>query len=154
MDKRLHGQALRKGRVSVENQIYLVTAVTYKRIRLFNNLYLGRMVVHELMQNARLGSAETLAFVIMPDHIHWLFVLGPGYSLSNVVSGMKSYSARSINNKLSRPGIPVWQRGFHDHALRIEEDIKHVARYVIANPLRAGLVGRIGDYPLWDAVWM
>ncbi len=29
-----------------------------------------------------------------------------------------------------------------------------VARYIIANPLRAGLVGRVGDYPLWDAVWL
>ena len=150
----LRGQALRKGRVSIDNQIYLVTTVTYKRMRLFNDFCLGRMVVHELMQNARLGSAETLAFVIMPDHMHWLFVLGPGYSLSNVVSGLKSYSARSINNKLSQPGILVWQRGFHDHAFRREEDIKHTARYVVANPLRAGLVRRIGGYPLWDAVWM
>ena len=154
MVKGLRGQALRKGRVSIDSQIYLVTTVTNKRIRLFSDLFLGRMVVHELMQNEQLGSAETLAFVIMPDHIHWLFALGPGYSLSNVINGIKSYSARSINNKLSRPGIPVWQRGFHDHALRREEDFKHIVRYVVANPLRAGLVRRIGDYPLWDAVWL
>jgi hypothetical protein len=29
-----------------------------------------------------------------------------------------------------------------------------MARYIIANPLRAGLVDRIGDYPLWDAMWL
>jgi hypothetical protein len=29
-----------------------------------------------------------------------------------------------------------------------------MARYVVANPLRAGLVKRLGDYPLWDAIWL
>ncbi|MDN5510133.1 MAG: transposase, partial [Pseudomonas sp.] len=27
-------------------------------------------------------------------------------------------------------------------------------RYIIANPLRAGLVGHVGDYSLWDAAWL
>ena len=50
--------------------------------------------------------------------------------------------------------MPVWQRGFHDYALGVDKDIVHVARYIVANPLRAGLVSRIGDYPLWDAKWL
>ncbi|MFV3292807.1 transposase, partial [Pseudomonas sp. NY11955] len=29
-----------------------------------------------------------------------------------------------------------------------------VARYIIANPIRAGLVSRVGDYSHWDAVWL
>jgi hypothetical protein len=29
-----------------------------------------------------------------------------------------------------------------------------VARYIVYNPVRAGLVSRIGDYPHWDAVWV
>jgi REP element-mobilizing transposase RayT len=150
----LHGYNLRKGRVSIENQIYLVTAVTYNRIPLFNDFTIGRMVVHEFMQTDRMDMAKTLAFVIMPDHIHWLFTLGSHHSLSLIVSCIKSYSARKINRLLYRPCLPVWQRGFHDHALRREEDVQHVARYIVANPLRAGLVKRIGDYPLWDAVWL
>jgi hypothetical protein len=51
-----------------------------------------------------------------------------------------------------RPG-PVWQPGYHDHALRREEDLVTVSRYLVANPLRAGLVAYIGNYPLWDAIW-
>jgi hypothetical protein len=38
--------------------------------------------------------------------------------------------------------------------LRREEDVLSVARYIVVNPLRAGLVARVGDYPLWDAVWL
>ncbi len=29
-----------------------------------------------------------------------------------------------------------------------------LAPNVVANPLRAGLVNKIGDYPFWNAVWM
>ncbi len=49
---------------------------------------------------------------------------------------------------------PVWQKAFQDRALRKDDDIKVAARYIVANPLRAGLVDRIGDYPYWNAVWL
>ncbi len=48
----------------------------------------------------------------------------------------------------------VWQKGYHDRAVRREEDLRHIARYIVANPLRAGLVRKVGDYPLWDAIWL
>jgi REP element-mobilizing transposase RayT len=66
----------------------------------------------------------------------------------------KGSSARQINSLLGRSGAPVWQRGFHDHALRGDEDVRAIARYIVANPLRAGLVRAIGDYPWWDAEWL
>ena len=34
------------------------------------------------------------------------------------------------------------------------EDLVGVARYIVANPVRAGLVNRVGEYPYWDAVWL
>lgn len=48
----------------------------------------------------------------------------------------------------------VWGRGFHDRALRREENLRAVARYIVANPLRAGLVGNVLDYPYWNCVWL
>jgi putative transposase len=51
-------------------------------------------------------------------------------------------------------GEPIWQANYHDHAIRQDEDMRKIARYIVANPLRAGLVESINDYPLWDAVWM
>lgn len=44
--------------------------------------------------------------------------------------------------------------GIHDRGLRGEESLIEVARYIVANPLRAGLTDRIGDYPYWDSVWL
>lgn len=143
-----HSHLLRKGRHSEPGQAYLVTAVSRDRQRLFTDHRLGRLVVREIAQ----APVDTLVWVLMPDHLHWLFQLR-GQPLAEVVGAMKSRSAQAINRALSRQG-PVWQKGYHDHGVRLEEDLCELARYVVANPLRAGLVERIGDYPLWDAAWL
>jgi len=89
----------------------------------------------------------------MPDHVHWLLELKDGYALSQVVQECKSISAHDINKALNRRG-KVWQAGFHDHALRTEESVVDAARYIVANPVRAGLCERAEDYSHWDAVWL
>jgi REP element-mobilizing transposase RayT len=99
------------------------------------------------------GILDSIAWVVMPDHIHWLFQLGDSLSLSDAIKRLKARSAIAIHRLLGRQD-QIWQRGFHDHAIRRDEDLKVVARYIVANPLRAGLVQKIGDYPLWDAKWL
>lgn len=99
------------------------------------------------------GTVSSLAWVIMPDHVHWLFQLGENTDLSAAIKRFKAYSARRVNGHLKRQGA-LWQKSFYDHALRKGEDVQGVARYIVANPLRAGLVENIGDYPLWDAIWL
>jgi putative transposase len=110
--------------------------------------------VKQLARSERYGWAKTLAYVVMPDHLHWLFELEKGNQLSLLVGSVKRHSAREISRLLNVTGGVLWQRGFHDHALRSEESLVAVARYIVANPLRAGLVVRVGDYPLWDACWL
>ena len=146
-----HSLALRKGRYSQSGQIYLITTVTDKRRPLFTDLAMGRLLVQALKGAA--PSAQTLAYVIMPDHLHWLMQLAEQGSLAATVQGVKSVSAHRINRSCHQHGA-VWQSGYHDHALRRDEDLVKVARYLVANPLRAGLVAHIGDYALWDAVWV
>ena len=95
---------------------------------------------------------NSIAWVVMPDHIHWLFQL-QDKPLAEVMRVFKGRSAYDINQELGRKGI-LWQRYYYDHALRDNEDIRGAARYIIANPLRAGLVKHIGDYPHWDAIYL
>jgi REP element-mobilizing transposase RayT len=148
-----HGRHLRIGRRSLRNHVYLCTATTHLRQRLFMDLKLGRIVVNEFRVSDLRGMTETLAFVVMPDHFHWLFRLRGQIGLSEVLRRVKNFSSRRITRESGCPR-PVWQAGFHDHCVRSEEVLRRVARYVIANPLRAGLVESIRDYPLWDAVWL
>lgn len=154
-----HARALRKGRVSLPNQAYVLTTVVARRQPVFADLMAGRLLVQCLRRQHEVGLVESLAFVVMPDHLHWLVVLQPGSDLSAVMRRVKGESARRLGAYLwadkERHRIGgIWQDGFHDRALRREEDLQQVSRYLVANPLRAGLVASIGDYPLWDAKWV
>jgi REP element-mobilizing transposase RayT len=145
--------ALRRGRVSLPNQAYLVTTATAKRQRFFLDFRAACAAAGRFEDRATLGDAHMPAWVLMPDHVHWLLQLGQQDRLETVVNRLKSGSARCANRALGRQGA-LWARGFHDHALRSEENLRDVARYIIANPVRAGLAARVGDYPFWNAVWV
>jgi len=143
---------LRIGRYAEQNRIYLLTSNTHGREPVFRDFALGRLVVAQFRAAQDLGCANSLAWVVMPDHFHWLVELQKG-SLSELMQKTKSLSTKAINLETGR-NINLWQRGFHDRALRRDEGLVDMARYVVANPLRAGLVEKLGDYPLWDAIWI
>jgi REP element-mobilizing transposase RayT len=147
-----HSSDRRKGRGSEPGQAYLVTTATENREPLFSDWRIGRICVRELRVLHQFGVATSLAWVLMPDHLHWLLTVH--YTpLDYVMKRLKARSALMINRTLGRKG-PVWQRGFRDHPVRQEQDLAGIGRYIVANPLRAGLVTQIGDYPLWDAAWL
>ncbi|WP_368562653.1 transposase [Pseudoxanthomonas sp. UTMC 1351] len=145
--------ALRRGRFSSAGQIYHVTVVTHGRTPVFKQYDVAVAAARCLHRQSDLNGSRLLAWVLMPDHTHWLLQLGQLESLSHAVARLKSATARCANRARGQEG-PLCSRSFHDHALRRDEDVQKVARYLIANPLRAGLVERIGDYPFWDAVWL
>ena len=146
-------RALRQGRFSRSGTRYLVTLVTHQRRRIFEQLSCARIVVRAIQHNHSRGLVDSACFVLMPDHLHWLFVLGEGKSLSDLVRDFKGFTARSINRiRFDRTGA-VWQPGFHDRALRENEDTRRVSRYISQNPLRARLVESLRDYPHWDTWW-
>ncbi|VAX08306.1 Transposase and inactivated derivatives [hydrothermal vent metagenome] len=154
MHKQYQGRNLRKGRTSIPNQVYLITTITKNRTPIFQDFYAARILVGALRFQTQQQQCQTLAFVIMPDHLHWLLALESTQDLPYIVKAVKQFSAKQINRRNSSTGTALWQKGFHDHALRKEENIQATARYIVANPLRAGLVTKIGDYPHWDAIWL
>ena len=135
MPKHAHSQSLRHGRLSEISQIYLLTTVTQNRRPLFKDWCLGRLVVSELKRAEEQSLVQSLAWVVMPDHLHWLIELKQN-SLSRVMQQIKARSAIAIN-KATQSQNRVWQRGYHDTTLRTGNDLKKLARYIVANPLRA-----------------
>ena len=88
----------------------------------------------------------------MPDHVHYLM---EGRSASadfrHFVKSAKQSTGQTYAHKKKRP---LWQEGFFDHVLRPEEPEILVARYILENPVRAGLVRRVQDYPyLGSDMW-
>ena len=143
---------LRSSRWSEHNRPYMCTAKVEHRQPVFSDIFVGRLVVNAMRFSDANGWTSTYAFVLMPDHLHWVFELTGSKSLSEVMAAIKRRSARAINRHFERTGT-FWQDGFHDHAVRREETLEHVCRYVVMNPVRAGLVESIEDYSLWDWKW-
>ncbi|SEM41136.1 REP element-mobilizing transposase RayT [Pseudoxanthomonas sp. GM95] len=147
-----HSHALRLGRWSTPGSIYLVTFTTDQRKPVFHTWFDASCVARALASPATWPQAQLLCWVLMPDHWHGLIELGDE-PLSRAVARAKAVASRDWRRGCGSTAR-LWAHGFHDHALRKEENQLHVARYIIANPLRAGLVKRVGDYPYWDAVWL
>ena len=86
--------------------------------------------------------------VVMPDHCHLLIRPKPDYDLPRVMKGIKGVSARLINQSRGTKGS-VWQDESLDRIMRDEDEAIEKARYILENPVRAGLVDRASDYPFY-----
>jgi putative transposase len=143
---------LRRGRCSETGRIYLVTTVARNRQPFFGDWAIGTSAARAIASRDAWPTSRLLCWVLMPDHWHAIVELGPE-SLELAIGRAKAVVSRDVGRSLGR-GLPLWEPCFHDHALRRDDSVRRVARYVVANPLRAGLVQQIGDYPFWDAVWL
>lgn len=153
MQKRPGSKALRKGRASLQGQIYLVTAIVLARVPRFSDDDAAISACRALADPVVWRNSRLLCWVLMPDHWHALVQLGESDDLSTLMNRAKSAMAKAANASAGTRGR-VWERGFHDHALRSEEALLDTARYIVANPIRAGLVSSVRMYPYWDAVWI
>ena len=143
---------LRKARVSAPNTEYFITFVCYNRSKIFNNDLAAKTFCQQIAINQQRFNCLWKTWVLMPDHFHGLLQLGDE-SLGKTIAHLKGLTARRINDASCASGR-VWQPSYYDHGLRAEEDRKGVARYIVANPLRAGLVKSVKEYAYWDSIYL
>src|ERR1700730_13956024 len=121
--------------------LYFVTFNTHNRRRLLAN----RRVHEQFLRFAMAGLPRGVAvgrYVMMPDHVH-LFVCGTiDFSLVQWVRLLK----RMLSGTISA-APPHWQKGFFDHVIRHSESYAEKWDYVCQNPVRAGLVQHVDDWP-------
>ena len=139
---------LRLGWGSLPGQMYLLTTVTAQRKAYFLDKELALTAATMLSRAETWLPNRCLSWVLMPDHCHALVELGEGSDLSRVMQKVKGNIAhRARTDRLINDTL--WAKGFHDHALRRDESVLEVVRYIVANPVRAGLARDVGDYPYW-----
>ena len=144
---------LSQGRRNEGDRVYLLTTVSFGRLPLFADWRCAWAAAQQVSAGSNWPDAELLCWVLMPDHWHGLVRLRRHGNLAKAMRQAKGSMARAANLARGRGGI-VWEPGFHDRALRCEEDILPAARYVVGNPLRAGLALKVGQYPYWNASWL
>tara|TARA_Y100000780_G_C13488973_1_gene341507 strand:- start:107 stop:571 length:465 start_codon:yes stop_codon:yes gene_type:complete len=141
---------LLKGRCSSANKYYSVTICCVQRADLFENFENACMAARAIFYMQK--NVNTICYTVMSDHLHWLFQV-KALSLSEVVRQFKSLTTVKIN-ALSGDKGPIWQQNYFDHQIRNERDLIIQARYIVANPLRAGIVQKIEQYPFWDCIYL
>ena len=87
-------------------------------------------------------------YVIMPNHVHLILIIAeenvihsirqsPLRSrsiISKAVGYIKMNASKEIRQHYGN--ITVWQRGYHDHVIRNQEDYEMIAKYIDENPVR------------------
>jgi REP element-mobilizing transposase RayT len=113
-------------------------------------------IVHDLWEEIpqHFSIVKLDEFVVMPNHVHgiiWIVEqntsmphpqekfssLNPQIgSLGVIVRSFKSAVTRKVNQNSHTPGVRFWQRSFHDHILRNDNDLDHHRKYILENPIR------------------
>ncbi len=89
------------------------------------------------------------AWVIMPNHIHCLCIAdktGKKKTLTEIIALYKRYTGREINKVLNKTGR-VWVDENFDHWCRTPDKIESVKRYILNNPVKAGLAKQSAVWP-------
>jgi REP element-mobilizing transposase RayT len=134
-----------------------VTCCVLDRRQAFTSKRPVTCVREQIVRTCTECAFEEIAFVCMPDHVHGLFA--GTFDGSAFVPFMKLLRQRTAVAYKKVDGRKLWQDGYFEHVLRDEEDTREVAFYIIANPVRKGLVETPRDYPyVWckyglDLAW-
>lgn len=123
---------------------YFLTICTYNRTRVFVEDRSVALVTAQLTRTAAAQRFSLIAYCLMPDHIH-LLAAGT-HEGSDFKQFTRIFKQQSAFHWKRSTGRILWQRSYFDRVLRRDEDTMAVARYIIENPVRAGLVARPGEY--------
>jgi REP element-mobilizing transposase RayT len=97
------------------------------------------------------GRVYTLdAFCVMPNHVHVVYTPlrkadGSYHAMSAIMQSLKGRTAYKANSLLGRRG-DFWQHENYDHVVRDEAELQRIIRYVLNNPVKAGLVQKWQDW--------
>jgi REP element-mobilizing transposase RayT len=124
---------------------YFLTILTFDHHRAFTSPTVVDPVRAHLLCAARDQQFAVPAHCFMPDHFHAL-VEGQAdcADFQRFVRLFKQLSGYGYQQAFS---ARLWSPGYFDHVLRNDEATLVIARYVVENPVRAGLVKRIEEYP-------
>ena len=124
---------------------YFLTFCTESRQKLFTSARAVDLVMSQIVRAATDESFSIVAYCFMPDHVHLLVEAGAEVSdCRRLIKRAKQFSGFYYTKTF---GERLWQRYGFERVLRSDEATLVVARYILENPLRAGLVTRVEDYP-------
>jgi putative transposase len=123
---------------------YSLTFVTDTRRPLFVTPDVVDLVLQQILRAAEKHTFAVLAYCFMPDHLH-LIVGGESddSDCKAFIKAAKQYSGYYYSQSYA---ARLWERYEHDRVLRDDQELAMTLRYVVANPVRDGLVKHPREY--------
>jgi putative transposase len=123
---------------------YFLTTCTAFRRPAFAASWVAASVAGQLLHEPARGEFAVLAYCLMPDHLHAL--LEAESDRSDFVAFVKRFKQMTGFAHRQATGQLLWQPGYHERVLRNDEASEAVVRYILENPVRAGITKEIGEY--------
>jgi len=128
---------------------YFLTFCTYQRRPYFHNADAVQLVRDQFLRATTEEACELFAYCFMPDHVHMLVeATREDADLKRFIKSAKQLSGYYFRRASHQP---LWQRYAYEHVVRRDEVTAAIARYIVENPLRAGLVVEVLAYPHWGS---
>jgi REP element-mobilizing transposase RayT len=86
------------------------------------------------------------AWTVMPNHVHVLFTLEESVKLSSIMQKLKGSTSFQANRLLNRSGR-FWQPEYFDRLIRTKRQFEFYLRYILNNPVKAGLCLEASSWP-------
>ena len=129
---------------------YFVTGTTRNRLPIFAQRGAAELLIsHVSSLRDQLGFA-LLSFVVMPEHLHAVFVPGAATPLGRIMQGVKGGFAREWNLRTGSNGS-IWQARYFESGVRTEAQLNRWIEYIEMNPVKAGLAEVADSYPYSSA---
>ena len=126
---------------------YFLTVCARSRARVFVDPGVGERVAQQFLRTADDHGFDVVAYCVMPDHFHALVAGTEGQAaFTRFVRMWKQVTGYWW--KRQGHAMALWQEGYYETILRDDDPTAGVVRYIVGNPLRAGLVRDIHDYRL------
>jgi putative transposase len=123
---------------------YFLTFCTDSRQRVFVTRDCVDLALLQIERSAAEEQLAIIAYCFMPDHLHLLIEgLAEPSDCRRFIGRAKQFSGFHYAKAF---GHRLWQRYGFERVLRDDEAALVVARYILENPVRAGLVSSVEDY--------
>ncbi len=122
----------------------LLTFCTFGRRRVFTDRATVSAVLAQLLRSGRTEAFEIVAYCFMPDHVHT--VMAGTSARSDFPRFVRLAKQRTDYHFRRTSGFRLWQPSFFDQTVRDGHELREAIRYVLMNPVQAGMVATPAEY--------
>ena len=153
-------------RYRIEGSIFYITSNIYNRLHIFTRPSFIIPILDSLNYYRYQYDCKLVGYVIMPDHIHLLIWPTIEKAVTDFMRDFKRFTSGRITRQAKvennadwikrfeeagtateRAEYKVWQDSFWEQSIYTEEFLRQKLNYIHLNPVRAGLVNSVEEYP-------